>query len=99
MNYFGNAVKYNDVVEMDHRLRRRIRMYYWKQWRRARKRIGELIKRGAPKYHAILTGLSRKGYWHLIRPCGSAEAEKKLLMNLPAGRCPLEVSICQSVSV
>jgi hypothetical protein len=24
-----------------------------------------LIKLGAPRYQAILTGLSRKGYWHL----------------------------------
>ena len=67
INYFGIALKYNDAVEMDHWLRRRIRMCYWKQWRRARKRIGELIKLGAPRYHAILTGLSRKGYWHLAK--------------------------------
>ena len=67
MNYFGIAVKYNDAVELDHWLRRRIRMCYWKQWRRAKKRIGELIKLGAPRYQAILTGLSRKGYWHLAK--------------------------------
>ena len=67
MNYFGVALKYNDAVEVDHWLRRRVRMCYWKQWRRARKRIGELIKLGAPRYHAILTGLSRKGYWHLSK--------------------------------
>jgi RNA-directed DNA polymerase len=38
-----------------------------KQWGRARKRIGELIRLGSPKYQAILTGLSRKGYWHLAK--------------------------------
>ena len=67
MNYFGVAMKYNDVVELDHWLRRRIRMCYWKQWRRVKKRIGELIKLGAPRHQAILTGLSRKGYWHLAK--------------------------------
>jgi RNA-directed DNA polymerase len=67
INYFGIALKYNDSVELDHLLRRRIRMCYWKQWRRARRRIEELIKLGAPRYHAILTGLSRKGYWHLAK--------------------------------
>jgi RNA-directed DNA polymerase len=67
INYFGIALKYNDAVEMDHWLRRRIRMCYWKQWRRVRRRIGELIKLGAPRYQAILTGLSRKGYWHLAK--------------------------------
>ena len=67
MNYFGIAMKYNDSVELDQWLRRRIRMCYWKQWRRPRKRIGELIKLGVSKAHAILTGLSRKGYWHLSK--------------------------------
>jgi RNA-directed DNA polymerase len=67
MNYFGIAMKYNDAVELDHWLRRRTRMCYWKQWRRAKKRIGELIRLGAPRYHAILTGLSRKSYWHLAK--------------------------------
>jgi RNA-directed DNA polymerase len=57
----------NDVVELDHWLRRRIRMCYWKQWRRARRRIGELIKLGSARYQAILTGLSRKSYWHLAK--------------------------------
>jgi RNA-directed DNA polymerase len=67
MNYFGIAMKYNDAVAFDQWLRRRIRMCYWKQWRRAKRRIGELIRLGAPRYHAILTGLSRKGYWHLAK--------------------------------
>jgi RNA-directed DNA polymerase len=67
MNYFGIVLKYNDAVEMDHWLRRRLRMCYWKQWRRTRRRIGELIRLGAPRYHAILVGLSRKGYWHLAK--------------------------------
>ncbi|MCL4475927.1 MAG: group II intron reverse transcriptase/maturase, partial [Nitrospirae bacterium] len=67
MNYFGIALKYNDAVEVGHWLRRRIRMCYWKQWRRVKRRIGELIKLGAPRHQAILTGLSRKGYWHLSK--------------------------------
>ena len=67
MNYFGIGVRYTDAVELDHWLRRRIRMCYLKQWGRARKRIGELLKLGSPKHQAILTGLSRKGYWHLAK--------------------------------
>jgi len=67
MNYFGIGMKYNDVVELDHWLRRRIRMCYWKQWRGTRRRIGELIKLGSARYQAIRTGLSRKGYWHLAK--------------------------------
>lgn len=67
MNYFGIGMRYSDIMELDHWLRRRIRMCYLKQWARARKRIGELIKLGAPKHQAILTGLSRKGYWRLAK--------------------------------
>jgi len=88
INYFGIALKYNDAVELDHWLRRRIRMCYLKQWCRAKKRIGELIKLGAPRYHAILTGLSRKGYWHLAKTlstnCGlsNAHLEKQGLSSI-----------------
>ena len=67
MNYFGFAMKYNDVVEMDHWLRRRIRMCYWKQWRRIKTRIAELLRLGVPASFAIRTGMSRKGYWHLAK--------------------------------
>jgi len=67
INYFGIGMKYTDAVALDSWLRRRIRMCYLKQWGRARKRIGELIKLGSPKHQAILTGLSRKGYWHLAK--------------------------------
>lgn len=67
MNYFGVAMKYNDVVEFDHWLRRRVRMCYWKQWRRIKTRIGELMRLGVPKDFAIGTGMSRKGYWHLAK--------------------------------
>ncbi len=88
MNYFGVAMKYNDVVELDHWLRRRIRMCYWKQWRRIRTRIRELMKLGASKVQAICTGMSRKGYWHLSKTlstnCGlsNAHLEKQGLISI-----------------
>jgi RNA-directed DNA polymerase len=67
MNYFGIGMRYTDIMELDHWLRRRMRMCYLTQWCRARKRIGELIRLGSPTHQAILTGLSRKGYWHLAK--------------------------------
>jgi RNA-directed DNA polymerase len=88
MNYFGIALKYNDAVEFDHWLRRRVRMCYWKQWRRTRRRIGNLIQLGSPRYQAILTGLSRKSYWHLAKTlstnCGlsNAHLEKQGLTSI-----------------
>ena len=37
------------------------------QWRRCRKRVGELLKLGVSERQAVLTALSRKSYWHLAR--------------------------------
>lgn len=40
---------------------------YGQQWRRPRTRIANLLKLGTSKRHAILTGISRKGYWRLSK--------------------------------
>ncbi len=67
MNYFGISQHYTPIEELDGWLRRRIRMCYWKQWRRPRTRITNLLKLGTSKRHAILTGISRKGFWRLSK--------------------------------
>lgn len=67
MNYFGISQYYRPIPGLDSWLRRRIRMCYWKQWRRARTRIRKLLELGSSKRHAISTGLSRKGYWRLSK--------------------------------
>jgi RNA-directed DNA polymerase len=67
MNYFGISQYYTPIEQLDKWLRRRIRMCYWKQWRKPRTRIGNLLKMGTSKRQAISTGLSRKGYWRLSK--------------------------------
>ncbi len=67
MGYFGIAEYYRPLPEIDHWLRRRIRMCYWKQWRWCRTKVRELTKLGANLRAAISVGLSRKGPWHLAR--------------------------------
>ncbi|MDR4510021.1 MAG: group II intron reverse transcriptase/maturase [Candidatus Brocadiaceae bacterium] len=67
MGYYGLSEYYRPIPELDHWLRRRIRMCYWKQWRRCRKRVKELLNLGCSKRQAILTALSRKSYWHLSK--------------------------------
>ncbi|MEB3336130.1 MAG: group II intron maturase-specific domain-containing protein [Leptolyngbyaceae bacterium] len=67
MNYFGISQHYSPIEELEGWLRRRIRMCYWKQWRRPRTRIANLLKLGTSKRHAILTGISRQGYWRLSK--------------------------------
>ncbi|WP_242036540.1 group II intron reverse transcriptase/maturase [Leptolyngbya sp. FACHB-321] len=67
MNYFGISQHYSPIEALDGWLRRRIRMCYWKQWRRPRTRITNLLKLGTTKRQAIWTGISRKGYWRLSK--------------------------------
>lgn len=67
MGYFGISDYYRPIPELDGWLRRRIRMCYWKQWRRPRTKIRKLLALGTSKWQAIRTGLSSKAYWHLAR--------------------------------
>ena len=46
INYFGIASGYQRCVELDHWIRRRVRMAYWRQWRKPRTKVRNLIKRG-----------------------------------------------------
>ena len=70
INYYGIANSYQLCVELDHWIRRRIRMCYWKQWRRVRTRVSKLISLGVPTHLSITTGSSRKGYWHSAKSPG-----------------------------
>jgi len=67
MNYFGISEYYRPIPEIDHWLRRRMRMCYWKQWRLPRTKIRNLRKLGSSLKAALDAGLSRKGPWRLAR--------------------------------
>jgi len=67
INYYGISEYYRPIPGLDEWLRRRIRMCYWKQWRKIRTKVRNLLKLGTSKHTAILTALSRKGYWRLAR--------------------------------
>jgi RNA-directed DNA polymerase len=63
MNYFGISEYYRPIPEIDHWLRRRVRMCYWKQWRYVRTKVRNLLKLGTHPGVAIPMSLSRKGPW------------------------------------
>ena len=63
LGYFGIASMKNTMSEWDGWIRRRLRMYIWKQWRKPRTRVRNLIKLGMPEWQAYRNGNSRKGYW------------------------------------
>lgn len=44
-------------------IRRRLQMYVWKQWKKPRTRVENLIKLGMDKWKAYRNGNTRKGYW------------------------------------
>ena len=67
MNYFGISEYYRPLPEVDHWLRRRVRMCYWKQWRWCRTKIRNLLKLGTHPRVAIPMCLSRKGPWRCAR--------------------------------
>ena len=71
MGYYGLASQLKLFDRLDRWLRRRIRMCYWKQWRRPRKRRRELIRLGVPVRQAIRHARSRKGYWHMSKTIAS----------------------------
>lgn len=67
MGYFGISDYYRPIPGLDQWLRRRIRMCYWKRWRKTRTKVRNLLSLGTRKRHAILTALSSKSYWHLSK--------------------------------
>lgn len=67
MGYFGISEPYRDIPEIDGWIRRRVRMCYWKQWRRCRTKIRELLRLGTLLGTAIRAGLNRSGPWAMAR--------------------------------
>ena len=63
LGYFGIASMRTTMREWDGWLRRRFRMYIWKQWKKPGTRVKNLIKLGMSAWWAHINGNSRKGYW------------------------------------
>ena len=70
MNYFGIGIRYQQSIDLDQWIRRRLRMCYWKLWRKPRTKIRNLIKLGVSIKLAIDCGLSSKGYWRSAKTKG-----------------------------
>ena len=65
INYFGIANARRKLVELDAWIRRRLRACIWKQWKRVKTRIRNLMKLGVSKYKAYEYANTRKGYWRI----------------------------------
>lgn len=63
VNYFKIADMKTLLASTDEWLRRRIRMIYWKQWKKVKTRFRELKKLGIDGDKAWQFANTRKGYW------------------------------------
>jgi group II intron reverse transcriptase/maturase len=64
VEYFKLADMRKLMIKIDEWHRRRLRMVIWKQWKRIRTKLHNLIKLGLPEYKAWQFANTRKGYWH-----------------------------------
>ena len=63
--YFREADMKRTLMSWDEWLRRRFRMYIWKQWKRPQTKAANLRKLGIPADKAYQWGNSRLGYWRM----------------------------------
>lgn len=67
LNYIGHSHSSREVLKPDTWLRRRVRMCYWKAWKRPRPRRERLPALGPNLAEVHLATRTRKGYWRMSR--------------------------------
>lgn len=65
VNYFKIANMRSIAQKLDEWIRRRLRMYYWKQWKKIKTKHDNLIKLGIDDYKAWEFANTRKSYWRI----------------------------------
>lgn len=65
VNYFKLADMQSLLLRIDEWYRRRVRMVIWKQWKRIKTKLTNLVKLGVKKSKAWEWANTRKGYWHV----------------------------------
>lgn len=65
VNYYKLANMGNWLKQIDEWMRRRIRMVFWKRWKRVKTRYRNLEKLGISHSNAGILANSRKGYWRI----------------------------------
>ena len=67
VQYFKLADMKSLLQKTDEWYRRRLRMVVWKQWKRIKTKLGNLIKLGVKKTKAWEWSNTRKSYWHTAK--------------------------------
>ena len=63
--YFGFCDAPRVLSNLDAWIRRRLRMYLWRQWQSGRHRFQELRRRGVPQFNAAVAAGSTTGFWRM----------------------------------
>ena len=65
VNYYAIGIPFGEIRALDQWLRRRMRLYYWKQWARPRTRRRKLLRLGIGKDEVHKASRARKGHWRM----------------------------------
>ena len=65
--YFALADTKSIFPELDKWIRRRLRMCLWKNWKKPKTKIRNLIQLGVPQWQAYEWGNTRKSYWRISK--------------------------------
>lgn len=79
VNYFRIAKMKGHMTRIDERLRSRIRVIIWKQWKTGRKRFWGLRKIGAPEWMAKQSAGFGDHYQAVVKTTGLRKISKEIL--------------------
>lgn len=60
LNYYRTSSMKQKMQEWNKRLRRRLRVYIWKQWKKPKTKLRNLMKFGMPEHFARIAANSRR---------------------------------------
>jgi len=63
--YFGFCQTPRVLTNLEAWIRRRLRLYLWRQWQNGPNRFKELRRRGVPKFNAAVAAGSPTGFWRM----------------------------------
>jgi RNA-directed DNA polymerase len=66
-SYFGFCQTPVVLTNLEAWIRRRLRMYLWRQWKNGHNRFKELRRRGVTKFQAAVAAGSPTGFWRMSR--------------------------------
>ena len=65
VNYYAIGIPFGEIRALNQWVRRRMRLYYWKQWGRPRTRRRNLLRLGIKRSEVHKASRSRKGHWRM----------------------------------